>query len=176
MNRKVLLVIDMQNDFVTGSLANEEAEKVTGNISKEIQAVAKDGWKVLFTRDTHAEDYLDTQEGEKLPVIHCVEGTYGWQIVEELAKYTDPQNVFNKPGFGSLNLPEWIEAQLGQEPEEICLCGVCTDICVLVNGMILKAAFPEARLSVISGCCAGVTAENHENALKAMAGCQIEII
>lgn len=172
--KKVLLVIDMQKDFVTGALANEEAQKIIGNIKDKIESYKAAGNPVFFTRDTHSENYLETQEGKLLPVTHCIKGSDGWQIIDELAQDSDDENTLNKPSFGCLALPEWLSEKMkGQEPSEIELCGVCTDICVISNAMILKAAYPEVPVTVEGCCCAGVTPETHENALEAMKVCQI---
>lgn len=170
---KVLLVIDMQKDFVTGTLANEEAEKIIGNIRAKITEYRKQGYPVFFTRDTHRADYLNTQEGKLLPVPHCIKGTDGWQIVEELAAEAREECILDKPTFGCLELGGWLYEQLGEEPAEIELCGVCTDICVISNAMILKAAFPETAVTVDGAACAGVTPESHACALEAMKMCQI---
>lgn len=170
---KVLLVIDMQNDFVTGALANKQACDIIGNLQQKITACKDEGTSVFFTRDTHEEDYLHTQEGRLLPVPHCIKGTQGWQIIGELQQYACEDNTFDKPAFGSLSIGEWLTQKLGGEPEEIELCGVCTDICVISNAMILKAAFPESKVTVDGMCCAGVTPESHMTALLAMKACQI---
>lgn len=178
MAKKVLLVIDMQKDFVTGALANEEAQKIVSAIEKRIEEYRKDDYPVFFTRDTHGENYMDTQEGRLLPVPHCIKDSDGWQIIEQLRGFADEENVLDKPSFGCLNLPAWLLEKLdekGENLEEIELCGVCTDICVISNAMILKAAFPEVTVSVNGKLCAGVTPESHENALKAMASCQVVV-
>lgn len=172
--KKILLVIDMQKDFVTGALANEEAQKIIGNIQEKIGEYKKEGNPVFFTRDTHGENYLQTQEGRLLPVVHCLKGSDGWQIVSQLTAEVSEENVLDKPAFGSLALPKWLEEKLGGElPDEIELCGVCTDICVISNAMILKAAFPETVISAEGKCCAGVSPESHQTALDAMKACQI---
>lgn len=170
---KVLIVIDMQNDFVTGALANEEAQKIVAGVEAKIQSYQKNGLPVFFTRDTHGDDYMQTQEGAMLPVPHCLKGSEGWQIMDSLKPYVTEGAVLDKPSFGCIELPRWLESKLGEKPEEIELCGVCTDICVISNAMILKAAFPETRVRVSGSCCAGVTPESHSNALKAMKVCQI---
>lgn len=176
MNKdKLLLVIDMQNDFVTGALANEEAEKIIGAIAAKIEFYQKDDHPVFFTRDTHGEEYLQTQEGKLLPVPHCMKGSEGWQLVDQLKALAVEENVLDKPVFGSLQLPRWIEEKLSAVPAEIELCGVCTDICVISNAMILKAAFPETIVTVEGTLCAGVTPESHQNALAAMKACQVNV-
>ena len=169
---KLLIVIDMQNDFIDGALGTAEAVKIVPAVADKLAARRSEGWKVLFTRDSHGADYLDTQEGRRLSVPHCIWGTEGWQITSSLD--VGDAALVDKPTFGSLDLAE-AAANLG-EPEEIELVGLCTDICVISNAMILKARFPEARVLVDAACCAGVTPESHENALKAMRGCQVDVI
>lgn len=175
MNKeKVLVVIDMQKDFVTGALANEEAQRIIDAIKERIEEYKAQGLPVFFTRDTHGQDYMDTQEGKLLPVPHCIKGTDGWQIIDQLADEAAGENTLDKPTFGSLDLPAWISQKLGgQAPDEIELCGVCTDICVISNAMILKAAYPETTVIVDGARCAGVTPESHSTALEAMKACQI---
>ncbi|MGF6376619.1 nicotinamidase/pyrazinamidase [Clostridiales Family XIII bacterium PM5-7] len=170
---RILLVIDMQNDFVTGALENEEAKKIVGDIEVSIKKNIEEGNSVLFTRDTHGDDYMDTQEGEFLPVPHCIKDTEGWEIIDQLNAYANEENTFDKPSFGATNLPKWIEEKINGIPAEIELCGVCTDICVISNALILKAAFPETKVSVCGKLCAGVTPESHANALEAMKPCQV---
>ena len=165
---KYLIVVDMQNDFISGSLGSENAKSIVNNVKEKIEKF--DG-KVIFTRDTHYENYMQTQEGKNLPVKHCVIDTYGWEICDELKEYS--KDVINKVTFGSMDLPKIIESE---EIEEIELCGLCTDICVISNAMILKAAFPEVKLTVDSSCSAGVTKESHNKALDAMRAVQINII
>ena len=172
---KLLLVIDMQNDFVTGALANKEAEAIICAIAAKIQTYQGQQYPVFFTRDTHGADYMETQEGKLLPVPHCLEGSEGWQIVEGLSAYAEEESVLDKPVFGSLELPKWIEEKLGAVPQEIELCGVCTDICVISNALILKAAFPETTVTVEGALCAGVTPESHQTALAAMKACQVNV-
>lgn len=172
-NEKLLLVIDMQKDFVTGALANKEAERIIEPIAGKIEAYQENQNPVFFTRDTHGEDYMETQEGRLLPVPHCKKDTDGWQIVDQLRPYACEENVLDKPVFGCLQLPEWIEEKLGHAPKEIELCGVCTDICVISNAMILKAAFPETVVTADGAYCAGVTPESHQTALEAMKACQV---
>ncbi len=166
---KYLIVVDMQVDFITGSLGSGMAEAIVDNV---VQKVKNFNGKVIFTRDTHFSEYLTTQEGKNLPVMHCIKDTDGWQIAKELAPYV--KNVVDKETFGSVNLPKIIKED-GQEIEEIELCGLCTDICVISNAIILKASFPEVKISVDASCCAGVTKESHLNALNAMKAVQIEI-
>lgn len=166
---KFLIVVDMQVDFISGSLGSQMAQDIVPQVVDKVRSF--DG-VVIFTRDTHQADYLSTQEGTNLPVAHCIQGTSGWEICPELQPYVT--NVINKETFGSLELPKVI-AGFGQPIDEIQLCGLCTDICVISNAMIVKAAFPEVKVSVEAQCCAGVTVKSHNNALDAMKAVQIEI-
>lgn len=170
---KLLVVVDMQNDFVTGALKNEEAVKIIPAIIRKIEKAEKSGDMVVFTHDTHGENYMNTQEGKKLPVVHCVRGTWGWNIIPELSAYENGKRVFEKPTFGSERLAEFVRES---GFEDIELVGVCTDICVISNAMLLKAAVPEANITVDGSCCAGVTPASHQNALNAMKMCQIDVI
>lgn len=167
-----LLVIDMQNDFVDGSLGSADAQKIVPNVAEKVKNFTG---KVIFTRDTHQTDYLATQEGEKLPVAHCVQDTHGWQIIPQLQP-TDAHMVVDKPTFGSMALAAQLAAVHQTEPiSRITLVGLCTDICVISNAMLCKAALPEVPIEVDAACCAGVTLESHINALEAMKMCQIGI-
>ncbi len=175
---KVLVVIDMQNDFINGALGTKEAEAVVPKAAEKIKAFSG---KVFYTRDTHEKNYLETQEGKKLPVPHCIQGSSGWELNPEIEKLRDTEPV-DKPSFGSLELGyaikdyELKQAVTGEDMlESITLIGLCTDICVISNAMILKAMFPEVQIVVDASCCAGVTQESHKNALEAMKMCQIEI-
>ena len=167
---KFLIVVDMQVDFITGSLGSALAKAIVPNVVKKVENF--DG-TVIFTRDTHLSNYLDTQEGKKLPVKHCIKDTQGWEICDELKPYV--KTVVDKPTFGSIELPSLIKGY-NQGVEEIQLCGLCTDICVISNAMVLKASFPEAKIVVDASCSAGVTKESHDTALKAMQAVQIEIL
>lgn len=169
---KLLVVIDMQEDFITGALGSPEAVKIVKLVEKKIADELSEGNPVVFTKDTHNENYLSTQEGKNLPVKHCIKGTKGWELAPELKDYELGCPVFEKDTFGSTELARFISRN---SYDEIELVGVCTDICIISNALLLKAVVPEARLSVDSSCCAGVTKESHENALKAMKACQIEI-
>lgn len=169
---KVLCVIDMQNDFIDGALGTKEAEAIVENVKAKIELYRQNNDTVIFTRDTHTEDYMNTQEGKKLPVPHCIKGSNGWEITKALDTLSD--KIIDKPTFGSFELSEYIES-LGMV-EEIELIGLCTDICVISNAMILKAKFTETPIKVDSSCCAGVTPESHSNALTAMKMCQINCI
>lgn len=166
---KYLIVVDMQNDFISGSLGSVHAAAIVSNV---VDKVASFAGTVIFTRDTHGEDYMQTQEGRKLPVLHCVKDTKGWQICDALMPFAE--HVVDKITFGSVNLPDILRAS-GNSIDEIELCGLCTDICVISNAMLLKAAFPETRIVVDGTCCAGVTEESHHTALNAMKSVQIEI-
>lgn len=170
--KKLLVVVDMQNDFIDGALGTPEAVAIVPAVEEYIKKAKTDGTDIVFTRDTHHADYLNTQEGKKLPVAHCIEGTEGWQICPALAPYAEGVRIFDKPTFGSVELMRYA-AEQGYE--DITLLGLCTDICVISNAMLIKAALPEANVAVAAGCSAGVTPESHENALAAMRMCQIEI-
>lgn len=169
---KILCVIDMQNDFIDGALGTNEAVAITNNVAKKIELYRKNGDRVIFTRDTHYDNYMETQEGRNLPVPHCIKDTDGWQISSKLA--VGDSLIIDKPTFGSVQLSEYIAGLEGVD--EVELIGLCTDICVISNAMLIKARLPEVRVSVDSACCAGVTPESHSNALSAMKMCQIEIL
>ena len=168
---KVLAIIDMQKDFIDGALGTKEAVAIVPKVAARLAQARADGETVVFTRDTHHADYLLTQEGRKLPVPHCLEGTDGWQIDAALAVEDAP--VFDKPGFGSPALIEYLRSLPALEGVEF--IGLCTDICVITNVLSAKCALPELPISVDSACCAGVTPESHANALSAMRMCQIKI-
>lgn len=173
---KVLVVVDMQNDFIDGSLGTAEAAAIVPAVMEKIRSF--DG-RIIATRDTHAEEYLDTEEGRHLPVVHCVKGTEGWEIrkeIDELLKEKEAVRI-DKPTFGSVELGSYVR-KLDEEEgvEGITLIGVCTDICVISNALLLKANLPEVPVCVDASCCAGVTPESHERALEAMKPCQIEIV
>lgn len=165
--KKTLIVIDMQNDFVTGALGTPEAAAILPKVKEKIRAARAAGQEILFTRDTHGENYAETQEGKRLPVPHCIKGTKGWEIVPGLWKEGD--RIIDKPSFGYTG---WGELAL----EEVELIGVCTDICVVSNALLLKAAFPEIPVGVDAACCAGVTPEAHTAALAVLKSCQVEVI
>lgn len=169
--KKLLVVVDMQNDFIGGALGTAEAQKILPLVRRRIEGARSAGETVVFTRDTHGEDYLATQEGENLPVPHCLAGTAGHALAEGLA--APGERIFDKPAFGSVALAEYVREQGFAAVE---LIGVCTDICVISNALLIKAFCPEARVSVRADCCAGVTPESHGNALAAMRACQVRII
>ena len=172
---KVLIVVDMQNDFIDGALGTPEACRIVESVKEKIKSFEG---TVIFTRDTHYSDYLNTQEGRNLPVKHCIRGTEGWEIRPELEQIRKEKGmpVYDKPGFGSRELAEELaRVHLADPIEEVELCGLCTDICVIVNALVIKAFLPEVPLCVDASCCAGVTPESHANALAAMRMCQISI-
>ena len=168
---KLLIVIDMQNDFIDGALGTKEAVAIVPHVAKKIEQARAAGEIVVFTRDTHQQNYLDTQEGKNLPVVHCIEGSDGWQISSALN--VDDSRVFDKPSFGSMALADYVATLNGLE--EIELVGLCTDICVVSNALILKAYMPEVKIKVDPACCAGVTVEKHLAALETMRSCQIQM-
>lgn len=170
--KKLLVVIDMQNDFINGALGTLEAETIVPAVKAKIQSYPAEA--VFATMDTHGPDYLATQEGRKLPVVHCIRGTDGWQLRPEIAVLVSDGHIYEKPTFGSLRLAE----DLARIPdlEEIELIGLCTDICVVSNALLLKAMMPEVRITVDAACCAGVTPAKHEAALATMRSCQVEVI
>lgn len=170
---KVFIVVDMQNDFIDGALGTKEAEAVVNRIADRLREYEG---RILFTRDTHGEDYAQTQEGRNLPVAHCIRGSKGWEISPRLAGWVTEEPI-NKPGFGSIALGEKLVSWNAQEAiEEIVLAGVCTDICVISNAMILKAFLPEVPIVVDASCCAGINVESHKRALEAMKMCQIQVV
>lgn len=171
--QNVLLVIDMQNDFIDGALGTPEAVAIVPAVKAAIEGFEG---PVLFTRDTHGADYMQTQEGRNLPVPHCIRGTPGWEIRPELDALRKTEAI-DKPTFGSRELGERLVKMDAEEPIGcITLIGVCTDICVISNALLAKAMLPEVPVKVDAACCAGVTPQSHENALDAMAVCQIEIL
>lgn len=168
---KVLVVTDMQNDFIDGSLGTREAIGIIDSVKAKIDSYLADGDTVIYTQDTHTRDYLKTQEGKKLPVEHCIEGTAGWEISKRV--YVSGCQVIKKPSFGSLKLAELVSEM--KDIEAIEIIGLCTDVCVISNAMILKAKMPEVPILVDASCCAGTTFESHINALNALKVCQIEV-
>ncbi len=169
---KILVVVDMQNDFIDQALGTAEAVAIVDNVAKKIKNF--DG-KIIYTKDTHSDEYLNTQEGENLPVKHCVKGSEGWQFSNKLP-VADDAVIFEKPTFGSKELANYLEKLAGDETiDEIELVGLCTDICVISNAILIKAFLPEVKISVDASCCAGVTPESHNNALEAMKMCQINV-
>ena len=169
---KLLIVVDMQNDFIDGALGTKEAVAIVPNVAEKIKKARDAGWEVVFTRDTHQKNYLQTQEGKNLPVVHCILGSRGWQISDKLD--VGKSRIFDKPSFGSLDLADYVATL--NDLEEIELVGLCTGICVISNAFILKAKVPEVKITVDSSCCACVTPESHATALSAMRLCQVNII
>lgn len=171
--KKILIVIDMQNDFIDGALGTKEAELIVEAVKDKIRSYPAED--VMATMDTHEENYMDTQEGLYLPVPHCIRGTDGWQIRPDIADLLKSARIYEKPTFGSTqmasDLKEWYE----KEELELELVGLCTDICVASNALLLKAFMPEVKISVDSACCAGVTPEKHLTALETMRSCQIQV-
>lgn len=169
----VLIVVDMQNDFIDGALGTEQAQAIVPRVIQKIEDF--DG-RVIATRDTHGTNYLETAEGRQLPVVHCVKGTPGWQLHPEVAARLSRTPV-DKPTFGSVKLAKDLVAYHSESSiQSITLIGLCTDICVISNALLLKAFLPEVPIAVDASCCAGVTPQQHETALHAMQACQIEII
>lgn len=165
---KTLIVVDMQNDFVGGSLGSPEVKGIVGKVKEKVQEYLTNGDQVIFTRDTHDVNYLSTNEGKYLPVEHCLRGSQGWEIIEELD--ASGCKCIDKETFGFMG---WSDIELGSEVE---LVGVCTDICVISNALIIKAQFPESDITVDATCCAGVTPETHKAALVSMKSCQINVV
>ena len=172
-----LIVVDMQNDFVTGSLGSEDAKNIVDNVVSRVKYGEDLGEIIIFTRDTHDADYFNTQEGKKLPVSHCVKNTQGWHIVPELKGLASNKMIIDKPTFGSVELMQLIKKANETEPVgEVTLLGLCTDICVISNAMLIKNALPEITVKVDASCSAGVSKQSHNNALSAMKCCQIEVV
>ncbi len=177
MDNRFLVVVDMQNDFIDGSLGTAEAQAIVPAAAERIRQCRAAGWDVIATLDTHEENYLDTAEGRKLPVRHCIRGTDGWRLNPEIEAALGDAARLEKPTFGSVRLPEAIRARARDgEPMEIEVIGLCTDICVVSNALLLKAHFPEAAIAVRRACCAGVTPARHDAGLETMASCQIDIL
>ena len=176
--KKFLVVVDMQKDFIDGSLGTGEAALIVDAAAARIRACRTAGCRVIATMDTHEENYLDTSEGKKLPVRHCIRGTEGWRLNPKIREALgDAAVLVEKPTFGSVELPGIIERET-QPGDQLAieLLGLCTDICVISNALLLKARFPEARIAVNARCCAGVTPQKHQAALDVMQSCQIDLI
>ena len=172
---KILIVVDMQNDFISEVLGTPEAQAIVPNVKYKIEEYSNSSSDVIiYTRDTHYDNYLETQEGKNLPVPHCINRTHGWEIADGL--YRQGCKVVDKPSFGSTWLPQYIISNYNNRIDSIEIVGLCTDICVISNAMVLKAFMPEVPIIVDSSCCAGVTPESHKNALDAMKMCQIKVI
>lgn len=183
--KKILVVVDMQNDFITGSLGSPLTQVVVPNVVKKCQEYKNNGDIIFFTRDTHFEDYLITLEGKKLPVEHCIKGTKGWNIIPELSEFIDNEKVIiDKMTFGDTYIDEEIFSYLIEYTDdfffdtdfELEIVGVCTDICVVSNTLILRAYNPNTKITVDASCCAGTSVEAHQAALTVMKSCQIDVI
>ena len=171
--RNILVVIDMQNDFIDGALGTKEAVEIVENVKNKIRSYSPEN--VIATMDTHGENYMETQEGRNLPVPHCIRGTEGWQIRPEISELLKKAKIFEKPTFGSTELASYLKGVSEQEEISLELMGLCTDICVISNALLLKAAMPEVPIRVDAACCAGVTPDSHVAALASMKSCQIHI-
>ena len=166
--KEALIIVDMQKDFVDGALGTSEAVAIVPKLVEKLSKTSKD---LFFTQDTHFENYLQTQEGKFLPVEHCIKNSEGWQIIPELDPFVKKAvRIVEKNSFGSMELPKFLS-----DYDSFELVGLCTDICVISNAMILKAAYPEKPISIDSKCCAGVSIESHERALESMKTCQFVI-
>mgnify|MGYP000914211267 CR=1 FL=1 len=169
--QKAIVVVDMQNDFIDGALGTREAQEMLPRMVEKLTAARAAGTALVFTMDTHGADYLATQEGKRLPVPHCIRGTAGWEIAPALQPFVRAAAaVIEKPAFGAPDLPAALA-----DYDEIELVGLCTDICVISNALLVKAFYPEKPVTVDASCCAGVTPESHANALAAMRMCQVEV-
>lgn len=175
--KKILIVVDMQNDFIDGALGTAEAQSIVSNVVKKIKKYKND--TIYATRDTHRKNYLETQEGKNLPVVHCVKGTHGWKLnsdVEKALEKTNATIIDKKDSFGFPKLIKILSAENKKETCQIEIVGLCTDICVVTNALMIKGSLPEIEISVDSSCCAGVTPKKHKAAIETMRSCQIKII
>lgn len=172
--RDILIVVDMQKDFIDGALGTAEAVAIVPAVVEKVQNFRGN---VLFTRDTHFENYMDTQEGRKLPVPHCIRDTEGWQICKELQPFAENAPIMDKVTFGAMELGPFLQ-EMHEEDEisSITFVGLCTDICVISNVMIAKAFLPEVPIIVDAACCAGVTPDSHNTALASMRTCQVQVV
>ena len=175
---KLLVVVDMQKDFIDGALGTAEAVMIVPNVVDKIKEYQAAGDTVVFTKDTHFENYMETQEGKNLPVEHCIKGTEGHEICDEIKAVIDPESckVYEKVTFGSSEFAQDLKNGVYDDAESITLIGLCTDICVISNAMLCKTFLTETPVYIDAKCCAGVTVESHDNALKAMEMCQIKIV
>jgi len=173
--KKVLVVVDMQNDFVDGSLGTQEAVAIVPNVTKKIRTF--DGDEIFVTYDTHHDNYPDTLEGKKLPVIHCIENTHGHELSPQILAALEGREYHSivKESFGTFSILQELKSRYPGEEMEFELVGLCTDVCVVTNALILRTGFPDARIKVDASCCAGITPETHEAALATMNSCQIDI-
>ncbi len=173
MKRKILVVVDMQNDFISGALGTKEAESIVKNVQTLMDEYANED--IYATKDTHTKDYLNTQEGKFLPVEHCIKGSYGWQFDERLKRLCEVR-VLEKPVFGSLELVRVLQERAKEGPLSVTFAGVCTDICVVSNAILIKNNLPECEVFVKADACAGVSVETHNAALTTMKMCQIQVV
>jgi nicotinamidase-related amidase len=171
--RRMLVVVDMQNDFIDAALGTAEAVAIVDAVKEKIRSYPIEN--VIATMDTHGKNYLETQEGRNLPVTHCVKGSDGWKIRPDIATLLDGAKIYEKPTFGSTALATDLQTLSQSEDIELELIGLCTDICVVSNALLLKAYMPEVRISVDASCCAGVTPEKHLAALETMRSCQVNV-
>jgi nicotinamidase-related amidase len=171
--RKILIVIDMQNDFIDAALGTKEAVSIVEAVKEKIRSFPAED--VIATMDTHDEGYMQTQEGKNLPVMHCIKGTDGWKIRPDIAELLTGARIYEKPTFGSTALAADLKDFSEKEEIELELIGLCTDICVVSNALLLKASMPEVKISVDAACCAGVTPQKHLAALETMRSCQIDV-
>ena len=171
--RKILIVIDMQNDFIDEALGTKEAVSIVETVKEKIRSFPAED--VIATMDTHDEGYMQTQEGKNLPVMHCIKGTDGWKIRPDIAELLTSARIYEKPTFGSTALAADLKDLSEKEEIELELIGLCTDICVVSNALLLKASMPEVKISVDAACCAGVTPQKHLAALETMRSCQIDV-
>ena len=171
--KKILIVIDMQNDFIDMALGTKEAAAIVDQVKEKIRSYPAED--IIATMDTHGTNYMETQEGKNLPVEHCIKGTEGWKIRPDIQELLKGAKIFEKPTFGSMAMAEYIRELSEKEELELEMVGLCTDICVMSNALLLKAAMPEIRISVDADCCAGVTPEKHLAALETMRSCQIYV-
>lgn len=171
--KKILVVVDMQNDFIDAALGTAEAVAIVDAVKEKISSYPVEN--VIATMDTHGENYMETQEGQNLPVMHCIKGTDGWKIRPDIAELLEGAKIYEKPTFGSTALAADLKALSENEEIELELIGLCTDICVVSNALLLKANMPEVKISVDAACCAGVTPEKHLAALETMRSCQVNV-
>ncbi|MBU3805351.1 MAG: cysteine hydrolase [Candidatus Fournierella pullistercoris] len=176
----VLVVVDYQNDFVDGSLGFERAVALEPGIAQRVEKALSDGWKVMFTRDTHPADYLTTREGQFLPVVHCVKGTPGWQLFASLHQYEQTSNpqvaIVDKPTFGSPLVAQAVQELCGGEPEQIEICGLVSNICVVSTAIMLHSTFLNSSISILEQLCAAPNPQDHDNTMKLLAGMGYHII
>ncbi len=177
MAKRLVVVVDMQKDFIDGALGSAQAVKIVDNCKNRLKKAVADGDTVIFTRDTHSEDYMQTEEGKNLPVVHCIKDSAGWEIDSALTEFISTAKVFDKETFGSRNLGEAAAELVNSgEVDSVELFGLCTDICVISNALLIKAFCPNTPIYVDASCSAGVTPESHDIAIKAMESCQIHIL